>query len=198
MIRNDKMLIKNKKLAILASILTFIAASLLFTGLILYILQIPPSALWEGQNQLYFFTGILAAVGLASLVYGRGSDERAARAVEVLDESLGIEVKQKDMWRILRAVEQMPPFVVEKYVSTNLNGVEWFKDQIMDYQTKLDDEDLLKIKKVMETPVPELQNLMEKLYGETKLEQFKILAGPEAQDLIVINLEELKKILFEE
>ena len=111
---------------------------------------------------------------------------------------MGIEVKQKDMWRILRAVEQMPPFVVDKYVSTNLNGVEWFKDQIMDYKAKLDDEDLLKIRKFMETPVPELQNLMEKLYEETKLEQFKILAGPEAQELIVINLEELKKILFEE
>ena len=164
----------------------------------MYILQIPPSALWEGQNQLYFFTGILAAVGLASLVYGRGSDERAARAVEVLDESLGIEVKQKDMWRIMRAVEQMPPFVVEKYVSTNLNGVEWFEDQVRDYKSKLNDADLLKIRKVMETPVPELQNLMENLYKETKLEQFKILAEPEAQELITINLEELKKILFEE
>ena len=118
------MLIKNKKLAIVAAILTFIASSVLFTGIILYIGKIPLSALWDGQNQLYFFSAILLAGACASIVYGRGGTEKAARAVQVVDEMMGIEVKQKDMWRILRAVEQMPPFAVNKYVSGNINGVE--------------------------------------------------------------------------
>ncbi|MDO8870777.1 MAG: hypothetical protein Q7V10_08530 [Methanobacteriaceae archaeon] len=192
------MLIKNKKLAIIAAILTFIASSVLFTSIILYVVKIPLSALWDGQNQLYFFTGILLAGACASIVYGRGGTEKAARAVQVVDEMMGIDVDKKDMWRILRAVEQMPPFAVDKYVSGNINGVEWFEDQIIDYKTKLNDEDLLKIRKVLEMPVGELQKVMEKLYEETNLEQFRILAQPDAEELITINLQELKKILFAE
>lgn len=192
------MLIKNKKLAIFAAILTFIASSVLFTGIILYVVKIPLSALWESQNQLYFFTGILLAGGLATMVYGRGGTEKAARAVQVVDEMMGIDVDKKDMWRILRAVEQMPPFAVNKYVSGNINGVEWFEDQILDYKTKLNDEDLLKIRKVLEMPVDELQMVMGSLYEETNLEQFKIMAQSDAEELITINLQELKKILFAE
>jgi hypothetical protein len=192
------MLIKNKKLAIVAAILTFIASSVIFTGIILFIGKIPLSALWDGQNQLYFFSAILLAGACASIVYGRGGTEKAARAVQVVDEMMGIEVKQKDMWRILRAVEQMPPFAVNQYVSGNINGVEWFEDQILNYKTKLTDEDLLKIRKVLEMPVGGLQKVMGMLYEETNLEQFKILAEPEAEELITINLQEFKKILFAE
>lgn len=192
------MLIQNKKLAIIASILTFIVASVIFTSIMLYIGKIPLSALWESQNQLYFFTGILLAGGLATIVYGRGGTEKSKRAVKVVDEMLGIEVDKKDMWRIIRAVEQMPPFALNKYVSDNINGVEWFEDQILDYKSKLDEEDLLKIKKVLEMPVGELQNILGRLYEETNLDQFKILADPEAEELITINLQELKKILFDE
>jgi hypothetical protein len=192
------MLIKNKKLAIIAAILTFMVSSALFTGIILYFGKIPLSALWDGQNQLYFFTEILLAGACASIVYGRGGTEKAGRAVQVVDEMMGIDVDKKDMWRILRAVEQMPPFAVDKYVSGNINGVEWFEDQILNYKTKLNDEDLLKIRKVLEMPVGELQKVMEKLYEETNLEQFIILAQPDAEELITINLQELKKILFAE
>lgn len=192
------MLIKNKKLAIIAAILTFIVLSILFTGIILFIGKMPPSALWESQNQLYFFSAILVAGAIASLVYGRGGTERSVRAVKIVDETLGIEVNRKDMWRILRAVEQMPPFVMNKYVSMNINLVEELEDKINDNKSKIDQEDLLKIRKVIETPVPELQNVMEKLYTETKLEHFKILAQPEAEELITINVQELKKLLFDE
>jgi len=104
------MLIKNKKLAIMASILTFIAGSIIFTSIILFIGQITVSDLWKSQNQLYFFSAILIAAALASLVYGRGSTERTSRAVKVLDETMGIKVKKNDMYRILRALEQLPPF----------------------------------------------------------------------------------------
>lgn len=192
------MLIKNKKLAIMASILTFIVGTILFTSIILLIGQIPVPELWERQNQLYFFTTILAAAGLASLVYGRGSTERASKAVKVLDETLGIEVKNNVMYKILRALEQMPSFVLNQYISMNINAVEEFEDHIKAYKSKIGHEDLLKIRKIAETPVGELQDLMEKLYTETKMEHFKILAQPEAEELITINVQELKKVLFDE
>lgn len=192
------MLIKNKKLAIIAAILTFSVLSILFTVIILYIGGIPLSSIWESQNQLYFFSAILAAAALASLVYGRGSTERASRAVKVLDETLDIEVKKNDVWKILRAMEQLPPFVLNQYISMNINAVEEFEDQIKDYKNKIDDEDLLKIRKIIDTPVRELQEVMGKLYSETKLEHFKILAQNEAEELITLNLQELKKVLFDE
>jgi hypothetical protein len=192
------MLIKNKKLAIIAAILTFIVGTALFTGIIIYILNIPLSGIWEGQNQLYFFSAVLLAAALASLIYGRGSTERASKAVKVLDESLEIEIKKNDMWKILRAVEQMPPFVVNQYISMNINAVEEFEEQIMSYKSKIDPEDLLKIRKIIETPVGELQKVSEKLYTETKMEHFKILAEPQAEHLITINLQALKKVLFDE
>jgi hypothetical protein len=47
-------------------------------------------------------------------------------------------------------------------------------------------------------PVGGLQKVMGMLYEETNLEQFKILAEPEAEELITINLQEFKKILFAE
>ncbi|MDO9045788.1 MAG: hypothetical protein Q7U35_10875 [Methanobacteriaceae archaeon] len=192
------MLIKNKKLAIIASILTFIVGAILFTSIILFIGKIPVSALWESKNQLYFFSAILLAAALASLVYGRGSTERATKAVKVLDENLGIEVKKNAMYKILRALEQMPPFVMNQYISMNINAVEEFEDQIKVYKNKIGHEDLLKIRKIIDTPVGELQDVMEKLYTETKLEHFKILAQADAEELITINLQELKKILFVE
>lgn len=189
-------MIKNKTLAIILAVLTFILGSALFTGIIFYIAGLHLSSIWEGQNQLYLFTAILAAAVLASFVYGRGSMERASKVAKILDGSLGIEVKDKDIWRVLRTVEQMPPVVINKYVSMNINAAYEFKSQIEEYKDKLTDEDLLKIRKIIETPVIELQNLLNELYLETKLEQFKILAEKEARPLIELNLEELKRILF--
>lgn len=172
--------------------------SVLLIGIIFYLAKIPLSSIWEGQNQLYVFSAILASAVLASMVYGRGSNERASNVAKILDESLGIKIKDKDIWRVLRVVEQMHPVLVNKYVSMNINAAEEFKNKIEDYKTKLTDEDLLKIGKIIETPVPELQNLLNELYLETKLEQFKILADPKAESLIELNLEELKRILFNE
>ena len=45
-------------------------------------------------------------------------------------------------------------------------------------------------------PVPELQNLLNELYLITNIEQFKLLAEPKADPLIELNVEELKRILF--
>jgi hypothetical protein len=189
-------LIKNKKAAVVLSVLTFIVGSALFVSIMFYILGYPLSSIRE--HQLYVFLAILAGAVLASFVYGRGSSERASKAAKLLNESLGITIKENDMWRVLRAVEQLPPFVINRYVSMNINAVEEFEGRIDEYKVKLTDEDTLKIKKIIEMPVSELQNVLNDLYLETKLEQFKILAEPKAGPLLELNLRELKRVLFNE
>jgi hypothetical protein len=189
-------LIKNKTIAIILAVLTFILGSVLLVSIIFYFFGYPLSSIPE--HQLYVFFAILVSALLASLVYGRGSGERASNVAKLLNESLGLEIKEKDIWKVLRIVEQLPPVVVDKYVSMNINVVEEFESQIEDYKSQLIDEDLLKIRKIIETPLPELQNLLNNLYLETNLEQFKILADPQAEPLLALNLQKLKRVLFKE
>jgi hypothetical protein len=189
-------LIKNKTAAIILAILTFTIGSVLITGIIFYVMGFSLSSISE--HQTFVFLAILASAVLASFVYGRGSTERASKATKLLNESLGLELNEKDVWKVLRAVEHLPPFTVNKYVSMNINAVEEFGPQIKEYGSKLTRKNLLDIKRIIEMPVPELQDILNKLYLETKLEQFKILAEPDARSLIELNTRELKKILFNE
>ena len=191
-----KSLIKNKTIAIILAVLTFIVGSVLITGIIFYVLGYPFSSLSE--HQPFAFLAILVSAFLASMVYGRGSSERAAKATKYLNETLGLELNEKDVWKALRAVEHMPPYAINKYITLNINAVDEFEVRIKDYTDKLSEDDLQTIKRIIETPVPELQNILNNLYLETKLEQFKVLAEPEAKSLIELNLKELKKVLFNE
>jgi hypothetical protein len=204
-------LIKNKAIAIVLAVLTFIVGSILLIWIIFYLAKIPLSSIWEGQNQLYVFTAILASAILASMVYGRGSKQRASDVTKFLNESLELELKEKDVYGWLRKFERIPTFVVNLYISMNINVVKEFEGQmeenyghltdesilkIKKVMNELTDEDLLKIRKILEMPVPELQNLLNELYLITNIEQFKILAEPKAEPLIELNVEELKRILF--
>ena len=189
-------MIQNKTTAITFAVLTFIVGSILLVNVIFYLFGYPISSFTEHQQ--YVFFAILISAVLASMVYGRGSKQRATRVREILEESLGVNVNEKDIYKILHTVEQVPPFVVNKYVSLNINAVEEFDDRIYKYKKDLNKDDLSNIRKIVETPVEELQTLLDKLYLETKMEQFKILAGPDAKPLIEINLLELKRALFDE
>jgi hypothetical protein len=189
-------LIKNKTIAIVLAVLTFILGSVLLVCLIFYLAGLPLSSIPE--NQTYAVFAILVSAVLASLVYGRGSKERASVVAEYLNEKLEIEVEGKDIRGLIDLLEKFPPFVINSYVSENINGVKEFEEQIKEQTSHLTEEDLSKIRKVMEMPVPELQNLLNDLYLRTKLEQFKTLGEPKAEPLIALNLKELKKILFNE
>lgn len=189
-------MIKNKTIAIILALLTFIIGSILFTGIIFYITRIPLSSIPESQNQLYLFTAILVSALLASMVYGRGSKQKAFDSAEFLNEKLELEISEKDIEGLLKLLEQFPPFVVNLYVSKNINAVEEFKIQIKENTVHLTDENLLKVRKIIEMPVPELQKILNELYLMTNMEQLKILAEPRAEPLIELNLEELKNILF--
>lgn len=186
-------LIKDKIFAIVLSILTFIGGSVLITMIIFYIARMPLSSLWE--NQLYVFFAILLSAILASMVYGRGSKQRAEEVADLLNEKLEISIEGGDIAGMLKLLERFPPFVVNSYVSTNVNAVKEFEAPIKKYISHLSDEDLIKLNKVMEMPISRLQEILYDLYLKTGLEQFKILAESNAKPLIQLNLNELKKIL---
>lgn len=188
-------MIKNKTHAIILAVLTFILGSIALVSILFLILGYPLSSIPE--HQLYVFTMILISALLASRVYGRGSKERASRVVQLLEKSFGISVKENVTWRVLRTIDQLPPFVVNKYISLNINAVNEFDDKIKVYKKVLSEEDLFKIKKIVDTPVDKLQKILYQLYQVTDMEQFKILSEPDAKEFITMNLQELKKILFD-
>ncbi len=187
-------MIENRIIAIISAILTFIAGTTLSVFIIFYFGGYPLSSIYE--HQLYVFFAVLIGVILASFVYGRGSNERAIKARDCVEELLEVEIKTKDMWRILRGVEQLPPFVIRDYVSMNINFVKEYEEGIKGYRSKLTEENLAEIERIIDKPVPPLQRVLNELYKETDLEQFKILADPSAEELITMNLKELKTILF--
>ena len=55
----------------------------------------------------------LVGVVLASMVYGRGSNQRAVDVAKFLNETLELEIKQAHVWKMLRIVEQFPPYVID-------------------------------------------------------------------------------------
>lgn len=55
---------------------------------------------------------------------------------------------------------------------------------------------MAKIKNVMEMPVEDLMEILDRTYIKTNQEQLKILADPKAKPFIQKNLQELEKVLF--
>jgi hypothetical protein len=189
-------LINNKIIAIIAAIIAFILGSILVISIIFYFFGYPLSSIF--QHQTYAFSGILVGVILASIVYGNRRKELAMNLTQVLDDSLDLEIKEEDVKKVINTVQRIPPFLINVYVDKDMNAVESFKDQISKYKSQLTDEDKIIIRRILEMPIPELQNLLNKSYLKTNLEQFKILAEPKSEAFLTLNLKELKKILIEE
>ncbi|HML04545.1 MAG TPA: hypothetical protein VK426_02110 [Methanobacterium sp.] len=189
-------MIKSKTLAIVLAILTFIFGSIILTVVACFIAKIPITSIWEGQNQFILFSAVLISAVLASMVYGRGSKQKADDAAEFLNEKLDLGIQSKTIGKFLRLLENFPPFVVNSYISKDINAVKEFESAIMENTKQLTDEDLLKVKKIINMPVGELQKILSELYLITNMEQLKILAEPRAGPLIELNLNELRKILF--
>ena len=189
-------LINYKIIAIIAAIIAFILGSILVISIIFYFFGYPLSSIF--QHQTYAFSGILVGVILASIVYGNRRKELAMNLTQVLDDSLDLEIKEEDVKKVINTVQRIPPFLINVYVDKDMNAVESFKDQISKYKSQLTDEDKIIIRRILEMPIPELQNLLNKSYLKTNLEQFKILAEPKSEAFLTLNLKELKKILIEE
>ena len=191
-------MIENKTLAIILALLTFIFGSIILTVVACFIAKIPITSIWEGQNQFILFSAILISAILASMVYGRGSKQKADDAAKFLNEKLDLEIQSKDIGRLLKLLENFPPFVINSYISKDINAVKEFENPIKDQSAKLTDKDILKVRKIIYMPVPELQKILNELYLITNMEQLKILSEPKAEHLIELNLNELRKILFGE
>ncbi len=189
-------LFKNKIIAIILAVLTFLLGSVLFIYVIFYISGYPLTSI--PQHQLYAFFGILVSAVLASMVYGSGRKERAENLTKYLNESLELEIKEDYIKKVLSIVERAPPFLINVYVSKDMNAVESFESQIEKYESQLTDEDRLIIRRIIEMPIPELQNLLNDIYMKTNLEQFKILADSKSEPFLTLNVRELKKVLFNE
>ncbi len=189
-------MIKNRKLAITLAFLTFVLGSILITLILFYLAVLTISSIW--QNQLYVFFAILISAILASIVYGRVNKQKSDKAAEFLNDEFKIGIRGKDMDVLLRMLRKFPPFLVNSYISKDINAVKEFKYPIKEYTDNLTNEDLLKIRKIMDMPVPKLQYLLNELYIITDLKQLEILAQPTAEQFIELNLGELKKILFKE
>lgn len=105
-------------------------------------------------------------------------------------------ITEKDVVDIVDLFTKIPVFMLKRIVSKNSNVVKMFESQIEDYKIQLSLEDTDKIKKVLEMPIPELQEILRKAYDETHKEQLKILADPEAEPFIAKNFQELKNSIF--
>jgi hypothetical protein len=127
----------------------------------------------------------------------QSSNKNEPNLEEYLNESLELEINEDDIEGLLSIFEKVPPFVLKIAVNRNMNAVKSFESKIEDYKCQLTDRDWLKISKILEIPIPELQLLLDKVYLKTNYKQFRILANPKAESFLILNLGELKKVLFE-
>lgn len=106
------------------------------------------------------------------------------------------EITDQDVLQFMDQFTRVPPLLLKIVVSGNSNVVTSFRGQIEEYKNNLTQEDTLKIRKVMDTPTEELQEILKQAYSKTHQEQLKILADRKAKPFIEKNLRELEKILF--
>lgn len=107
-----------------------------------------------------------------------------------------VTVTEEDVIGLMDVFTRVPPLMLKMVINGNRNVVKSFESQISEYKVNLTKEELLKIEKVMEMPVPELQEILNKAYHETGQKQLKILADPKAENFIRGNLKELRRIMF--
>ncbi len=111
-------------------------------------------------------------------------------------ESKDVEITEKDVMSMMNFFTRVPPLMLKMVVNRNNNVVKSFESQIKDYYDNLSDEEIVKVRKVLEMPVGELQRILSHAYLETGQKQLKILANPKSRDFIEGNLKELKTLLF--
>jgi hypothetical protein len=107
-----------------------------------------------------------------------------------------VTVTEEDVISLVDLFTRVPPLLLKMVINSNKNVVRSFESQVREYKANLSREELLKIEKVMDMPVPELQEILKKAYHETGQKQLKILADPKSGDFIRQNLNELQKIIF--
>jgi len=105
-------------------------------------------------------------------------------------------ITKKDVMEIMDVFTRVPPIALKMVVNRNNNVVKSFESAIKDHFNNLTEEQIVKVKKVLDMPVQELQVILNEVYLETGQKQLKILSDPKSRDFIEGNLKELKKLLF--
>lgn len=105
-------------------------------------------------------------------------------------------ITEEDVIEIMDQFIKVPNIILKGMVSRNINLVKKFENQILDYKSTLKNDELLKIRKVIETPVYELQKILLNVYETTNKKQLKTLADPQSKQVIETNLNYLDMIYF--
>jgi hypothetical protein len=106
------------------------------------------------------------------------------------------EVNSQDVLEMMDLFTRIPALMLKTLVIRQVNVVETFQDQIISYKNNLSSEDLAKIEKVINTPIPQLQEILKEAYQEKPVKQLKILMSPGARPFMTLNLEALKKVIL--
>jgi hypothetical protein len=107
-----------------------------------------------------------------------------------------IKITEEDVVELLDIFTKVPALILRGIVAGNSNIVKSFEGQIIEYKSKLSDEEIAKLKLVLEMPISELQGILHRSYERTGKKQLKILSNPKAEPFIVKNLKQLEEILF--
>ncbi len=105
-------------------------------------------------------------------------------------------ITEEDVLGLIDSFTKVPSIILKRMVSANLNVVKSFESQILTYKNQLSHDDLLKIEKVLDMPVSELQEILSNAYESTNKKQLKILADSNAGPFIEKNLSQLEKVLY--
>jgi hypothetical protein len=107
-----------------------------------------------------------------------------------------VKITENDIMELMDLFTSVPVILLKGAISSNMNAVKTFEDQIESYKTRLTPQEMEKIKAVLEMPVHEIQAILYRAYEKTGKNQLKILADPDSERFISANLRELKSVLF--
>jgi hypothetical protein len=108
-----------------------------------------------------------------------------------------VTITEQDVIELVDLFTKVPSIILKRMVSRNVNVVKSFESQIESYKSQLSDVEVLKIEKVLQMPVPELQKIMYNANVSTEKKQLKILADSNAEPFIEKNLNQLRKVMFD-
>ncbi|ADZ10052.1 hypothetical protein Metbo_1830 [Methanobacterium lacus] len=107
-----------------------------------------------------------------------------------------IKITEEDVLELLHLFTKVPSLILKGVVARRSNVVKSFEGKILEYKEQLSEDELAKIRVVLEMPTSELQKILHNAYEKTGKKQLKILSEKNAEPFIEKNLDALEKILF--
>jgi hypothetical protein len=107
-----------------------------------------------------------------------------------------IKITEEDVIDLLHIFTKVPSLILKGVVARNSNVVKSFEGQILGYREQLGEDELAKIRVVLQMPKSELREILRRAYEKTGKKQLKILSDGKAEPFIEKNLAEIEKILF--